>query len=258
LASWLHKLRYPTRCYTVCAVPRSGSNLLTDGLHATRRAGRPKQFFYDKAEPRHAEKYGLEGAGYAAYVRGVVAKSATSNDVFGFKLMGWYLPQFLTRLRETGAFGDSKATDLEMLCAAFPRLKFIHLTRRDKLRQAISKARATQTGLWKIHKGKTEAAEPQFDLALIDRCMQEARAEDTIWSNFFTRNSIEPFRIIYEECCRDYAGTIESVLEFLKIRLLRSQTIGPPLTIKQSDAISDEWEQRYRDLALAPLEKLVT
>ncbi|PYL72887.1 MAG: hypothetical protein DMF22_02975 [Verrucomicrobia bacterium] len=45
-----HKLRHPRRCYVVWAILRSGSNLLTNGLHATRRAGRPMQFFPPQSE----------------------------------------------------------------------------------------------------------------------------------------------------------------------------------------------------------------
>ncbi|PYL82658.1 MAG: hypothetical protein DMF21_01840 [Verrucomicrobia bacterium] len=68
-----HNLRHPRRCYVVCAIPRSGSNLLTDGLHATRRAGRPKQFFLAGFEAGYAAKHALDPAhDYAAYVRGIV------------------------------------------------------------------------------------------------------------------------------------------------------------------------------------------
>src|ERR1051326_7997594 len=49
-----HQLRHPRRCYVVCTIPRSGSNLLTDGLRDTRRAGMPKQFFLPKDECRYA------------------------------------------------------------------------------------------------------------------------------------------------------------------------------------------------------------
>jgi len=45
-----HKLRHPRRCYVVWAILRSGSNLLTNGLHATRRAGRPMPFFPPQSE----------------------------------------------------------------------------------------------------------------------------------------------------------------------------------------------------------------
>src|SRR5436190_18995942 len=98
-----HKLRYPRRCYAVCAIARSGSNLLTDGLHATRRAGRPKQFFCDLFQGEYAAKHQLNLRDYASYVRGIIPATATSNEVFGFKVMSWYLQQFITRLRDTYA-----------------------------------------------------------------------------------------------------------------------------------------------------------
>jgi LPS sulfotransferase NodH len=138
----LHKLRHPSRCYLVCATARTGSNLLTDGLHATRRAGRPKQFFLPKFEGEYAAGLELDaGADFSGYVRGVVRKTATSNEVFGFKIMGWYWEEFLTRLRGTQAFGGPESSESEILQEAFPRLQYVQVLRRNKLRQAISKSR---------------------------------------------------------------------------------------------------------------------
>jgi len=183
---------------------------------------------------------------FADYVRGIVVKSATSNEVFGFKLMGWYLNDFLVRLRQTGEFGGLGEPDLEMLNAAFPRLRFLQITRRDKLRQAISKARAAQTGLWKVQDGKSEVAEPQYDRALIARCLVETEEEEKIWTAFFTRINCQPFCVEYEDLCQNHATVIRAVLDFLEIKLPRRIRIGQPATIRQSDALSDEWEQRYR------------
>jgi LPS sulfotransferase NodH len=50
MGSLFHKLRHLRRCYVVWVIPCSGSNLLTGGLHATRRAARPKQFLLCKSE----------------------------------------------------------------------------------------------------------------------------------------------------------------------------------------------------------------
>src|ERR1700760_818436 len=137
-----HKLRHPRRCYVVCTIPRSGSNLLTDGLRDTRRAGVPKQFFLPKAESRYAAELGIDrAADYATYVRALV-DTKIRNEVFGFKLMSWYLDDFLARLREAHDFGNSTTSDLELLRSAFPRLRFIRIVRRHKLRQALSTARA--------------------------------------------------------------------------------------------------------------------
>jgi LPS sulfotransferase NodH len=232
------------------AVARSGSNLLADGLVQVHRAGRPGQYFLPQNEERTAHDHGIDKANFAAYIRGIVSAAATANGVFGFKIMGWYLEKFLARIRETGVFGDGATPDLEMLLRAFPRLQFLQILRRNKMRQAISKARALQTGLWKIQEGKGPVAHPQFDPQLIARCLEDIRREENIWAQFFKRIGVEPFRVEYEELCRDYERSIRTVLDFLQVRLPRRIKITAPITIRQTDPLSDQWEERY--LALRP------
>lgn len=255
MGRFLHHLRHPRRCYVVCAIARSGSNLLTDGLRSTRRAGRPKQFFLPKFEPGYASRTGLDLADYAGYVRGIIPATATANEVFGFKLMGWYLQSFLDRLRATAAFA-AEGDDLAMLRKAFPRLRFVQIVRRDKVRQAISKARAAQTGLWKIRPGKQARGEAQYDPKLIASCLADTRREESIWEQFFARIGVTPHRVEYEDLCADYAGTIRAVLKFLQIRL-PGETELRPVTIRQADPTSHEWEERFRALRL-PNELAIT
>jgi trehalose 2-sulfotransferase len=245
VTSLLRKVRYPRRCYAVCAVARSGSNLLTDGLHAMRRAGRPNQFFCALFETTYAEKYGLDPQrNYAGYVRGIIEATSTSNQVFGFKLMGWYIDSFAAKLK--CAFND--ASGLELLEKVFPRLKLIRIRRRDKLRQAISKARAYQSGQWKVRENEEIYTSANFDPALIDQCLIEIEREEAAWSRFFERTGAASFAVCYEELCRDYEGTLRGVLDFLQIRLPRRTQIGSPLTIRQRDELSREWEERYLSL----------
>src|SRR5438874_12859105 len=241
-----HKLRHPQRCYVVCTIPRSGSNLLTDGLRDTRRAGIPKQFFLPKAKSHYAGELGIDPAvDYAAYVRAIVNTKVTRNEVFGFKLMSWYLDDFLARLREGHGFGNSTTSDPELLRSAFPRLRFLRIVRRHKLRQALSTARALQTGLWKVQKGKSVLREPQFDAGLIEQSLREAERQENIWHRFFQRIGAEPFQVEYEGLCEDYEATIHRVLDFLQISLPRSARIGPPVTIRQADDVSRMWEERF-------------
>src|SRR5215470_13305469 len=221
-----HQLRHPQRCYVVCTIPRSGSNLLTDGLLATRQAGVPKQFFLPKFETRYGAPLGLDPiADYPGYVRGIVNTKTSHNEVFGFKLMSWYLDNFLARLRDTCAFGNATTDDLTLLRNAFPRLRFLYIRRHHKLRQALSTARALQTGLWKVQEGKMTQREPQFDAELIEQSLREAERQEKMWYAFFERIGITPFRVEYEELCRDYEATIRGVLGFLKISLARSARI---------------------------------
>jgi LPS sulfotransferase NodH len=222
--------------------------LLTDGLRATHRAGMPKQFFLSKFETRYGLELGLDPlADYAAYVRGIINTKTTANEVFGFKLMSWYLDNFVNRLRDSRDFGSAATNDLALLRNAFPRLRFVHILRRHKLRQALSTARALQTGLWKVQEGKntTEEREPQFDAELIEQSLREAERQEKIWQHFFQRLGIEPFQVQYEELCQDYEGTIHGVLDFLQISLPRDARIGRPVTIRQADEISRVWEERF-------------
>src|SRR5205809_7969869 len=96
-----HSLRHPRRCYVVCTIPRAGSNLVTDGLRATRRAGLPKQLFLPKSEARYGAEVGLDPvADYPGYVRSIVNPKTSQNEVFGSQLMSWSWEACLTRPRE--------------------------------------------------------------------------------------------------------------------------------------------------------------
>jgi LPS sulfotransferase NodH len=165
--------------------------------------------------------------------------------VFGFKLMSWYLEGFLRRLREARTFGNSTTSDLELLCSAFPRLRFVRIVRRHKLRQALSTARALQTGLWKVQEGKDVLREPEFDPDLIEQSLHEAQRQDKLWDDFFRMAEIKPFEVQYEQLCQNYETTIRAVLNFLEIKLPGGARVGPPATTRQADEISRIWEKRF-------------
>ena len=244
-----HKLRHPRRCYVVCTIPRSGSNLLTDGLRATRKAGMPKQFFLPKSEDRYGAELGLDpNADYPGYVRGIVDAKITRNEVFGFKLMSWYLDDFLARLRIT-AFGDAATDDLTMLRNAFPRIRFVHILRHHKLRQALSTARALQTGLWKVQEGKNRVTRTAIRCAVDRAVSKRSRATGKYLARIFSANRYRSPHVEYEELCRGYEATIRGVLDFLKISLPRNARIGPPVTIRQADEISRVWGVALPDRA---------
>ena len=244
-----HHLFHPTNCYALCAVARSGAHLLSAGLRATHMAGRPLQYFHERLSMRYAARYGLDPARhFAQYVRGIVTATATPNAVFGFRVETWDLPQLLDRLKESGEFGSVNAPERDVLQCAFPRLRCIQLTREDKLRQAISKARASQTDHWVIRKEHESASDPVFDPDLIAHCLLSAQQSEEKWKAFFRCNEIEPLAITYEDLCADYPATVARVLDFLRIRPPRSFILGPPQTVRQADALTEEWIDRYRRL----------
>jgi LPS sulfotransferase NodH len=117
--------------------------------------------------------------------------------------------------------------------------------RLHKLRQALSTARALQTGLWKVQEGKTIVREPEFDPDLIEQSLREAERQDRVWDDFFRRIGIKPCEVEYEQLCQRYESTIRAVLNFLRIKLPRGTLVGPPVTKRQSDELSRNWEERF-------------
>jgi LPS sulfotransferase NodH len=109
----------------------------------------------------------------------------------------------------------------------------------------LSIARALQTGLWKVQKGKSSLREPEFDADLIEQSLHEAERQDKIWDDFFRGMEVKPFQVEYEKLCQDYEATIHAVLNFLRIKLPSDTRVGPPVTTRQSDETSRIWEERF-------------
>ncbi len=186
----LHQFFHPTHCYALCAVARSGAHLLLRDCRRPIIAGRPLQYFHDHLAPKYAARYGFDATRlFLAYLRGIMTASATRNGVFGVRILKpgtWNAG--LGQLRESGEFGGARARETELLRAAFPRLRCIQLTREDKLRQAISKARAMQTDFGWASSTMPLAGSPSSTRSdhVVSRSAAQ-RSEET-WRDFFQRN----------------------------------------------------------------------
>src|SRR5262245_5183703 len=129
------------KCYSRCATPRCGSKLLCEALRLTKRAGRPEEFFLEWATPA------VDGEpDTASQLRQALVKGTTANDVFGVKIMWSYFHLVVARLRDIAR--DATATTHSLLAALFPDLHYIRVVRRDKIRQAVSMAKALQSDQW--------------------------------------------------------------------------------------------------------------
>ena len=251
MRGWLRKILRRGRCYLLCSVSRAGAHLLSDGLRATRLAGKPERYFSEGLEQEFSARYGFASeSDYAAYVRGMLTAAATVNGVFGFRIESWEMERFIGCLRATGEFAAPEAGELGILRGAFPGLRLIQLTRQDKLRQAISRARAMQTNVWVSAPTQSATGEAVFDPAFIQDCLLSALRAEKLWSDFFQRNDIDPLAITYEDLCADYAGTVGRVLDYLQIRLPRGRAIKTPTTVRQADARTEDSVRRYEALNL--------
>lgn len=248
------------RTYFVCATQRSGSTLLCKLLSATGVAGHPGEFFErlrHSGLPREPREYFSPAAApdllellpatrsgdpaATALERELpryLAEGTTPNGVFGAKLMWNYLDDLLARLGT--APGDDAVAALER--AFGPRLDWVHVTRADKVAQAVSLWRAVQSRAWSAE--DQIQREPVYDARGIAHLRDELEAHDAAWREWFDAHGIRPHLVTYETFVQDHAATLRGVLDHLG---LEAQSIPDPPMERQGDARSDRWVARFED-----------
>lgn len=246
----------PAKSYLVCASPRGGSSLLVSGLRDCGVAGAPREYFAPSCLPRHLWEEvdgGKTVKHYTEdYVRSVVREYRTGNGVFGVKVMWQHFEQLMADLRRFLGDEAGSRSDGEVLKAFFSdRCNFIFVTRKDKLKQAISWEKAEQTGVW-LHlaggEAKKESAAPVFDYDQIRLRMALLREREEHWQDFFGRNGITPLTIVYKDFEEHYEETVRKALAFLGIELPDGVEIDEPELVKQADEVNEEWERKYHEI----------
>lgn len=227
--------------YIICATPRSGSTLLCEALMNTGLAGRPWEYFFDGNEPTWYAEWQVTT--YQDYVARAVRQGTTPNGVSGVKLMIGYLGQFVAKLRATPRFAGRTLAVSALLSEVFPNLHYIWITRRHKVRQAVSWEKAVQTGAW-AH-GMAAARAPEYDFAAIDRRASEIAVQEAGWQEFFDDHAITPLSVVYEDLEARYAETSEQLLDALGIAHPVPLVLGERVLRKQADEGSGAWVRRY-------------
>ena len=236
---------HPSQSYVICATPRSGSYLLCEALTNTGLAGRPTEFFALGPEQGLLTHWGLTEQEYDQYLAKVLQLGTTPNGVFGAKLIWFTLPMILGKFHTLP--GCANLEDANLLATLFPNLHYISITRREKVRQAISYAKALQNSEWVRVKDQHPWSQRElvFDPCMIERLLQEIEREERAMQHFFLQNSIQPFQVVYEELVMAYEETAKDILHFLGISFPEPLTFDERSLVRQSDAQTEEWLQRY-------------
>ena len=250
----------PPRTYFVSATPRSGSTLLCRSLATTGVAGTPKEYFErlrHSGLPREPREYfdGIDDprvlellpptrtgdpaeTALERMLPRYLAAGTTPNGVFGAKLMWSYFGDLLARLGTAPDRPDAVAT----LVATFGPPRWVHVTRRDKVAQAVSLWRAVQTRAW----AATDDPErqPVYDARAIAHLRDQVTADDDAWRAWFAAHGVEPLQVGYERLAAEHAATLGDVLAHLGLEV--EQIPDPPMR-RQGDERSDRWVARFNE-----------
>ena len=241
--------------YIIGSTPRSGSTLLCDLLTDTGVAGCPNSYFRREDFSWWAEQLSVSTEEWRnehefdqSYLAAVLQRGAAGTPVFGLRLM-WESVADLSRRLDS--LYPSLASDNARFQAAFGMPIYLHLSREDKVAQAISLLRAKQTGLWHVNSDGTERERlkeghaPVYSADDLSRLLTELEEHDECWTRWFDEQDIEPLHITYEGLVADPKAKLAAVLSALGLDPAVAEA-AEPRTAKLANRESCEWATRFR------------
>jgi LPS sulfotransferase NodH len=234
--------------YAICYVQRSGSTHLTSLLQNTGVAGKPADFFnagyrdmplerrqvFERTGAHSiasaAERYSCRSV--ADYLNLVASLTRSANGVFGVKMDLSHSSILLRR----NLFWNTNWN-----------WKYIYLTRRDLLLQAISYYVASTTGLWSSLSIGQKAVE--FDERPIAEKMLYLADVMSRWECVFGVLGIKPLRIFYEEIESAPEETLTRCLRHIGVEYTPRQAPIESSFRKQRTSQTDVWAAAVRERA---------
>jgi LPS sulfotransferase NodH len=241
--------------YIIASTPRSGSTLLCDLLSGTGIAGQPHSYYRREDILDYAREWGVSSpdaigdeAFERTYLEAVRRAGAAQTGVFGLRLMWSTVTELSARL---SAIHPNPLDDAARFELAFGKPLYIHLSREDKVAQAVSLLKAKQSGLWHRAADGTErersapAAPLIYDADHLTGLVEELETDDAAWNGWFSRFGIEPLRLTYEGLAAAPQAVLARVLCALGLDARIAASVEAR-TAKLADETSLEWIHQLR------------
>ncbi|MGL5012158.1 MAG: Stf0 family sulfotransferase [Paracoccaceae bacterium] len=241
--------------YMICTAPRSGSTLLLKLLAATAVAGNPASWFYRPSVDDWRERVevpaqqGLpEREMLEAVFRAAILKGSDGTGPFGLRQQGESFPFLFEKL---ALLHPDEETDAARFQRVFGPTLFVHLSRPDKVDQAVSYLKAEQSGLWHVAEDGSELErvaphrDPVYDREKLRAIVAMLVEYDRQWNDWFQREGIAPLRISYDDLAADPHAVLRDLLGQLGLNPAAADGV-PAGVRKLADQTSREWVARFR------------
>ena len=228
-----------SRNYIIAATPRTGSNLLCEGLSAALLAGFPAEFFAPDFRGYWYKRLGLRSeTSFADFLKSVLQLGTTPNGIFGTKIQWMHVAVLASNSCHCGL----PESVLESL---FPGASYINIIRRDRRAQALSWFRACCTNEWfRTGPVRSQRVEPpDLDIERVLYLEWHIGQQQSSWQRYFAQRGIRPLVLEYECLENDYRGQIGRALAFLGLDVSAAQTVPDPALTRQSDEVTTVWRK---------------
>lgn len=224
-------------------------------LSETKIAGKPASYFFDPSVEEWCADFGVvwdknqpEQDMLEKVITAVLAKGRSENGLFALRQQAHGLKFLCDKL---AIIFPHLLTDADRFAGAFGHVLYIHLSRPDKVAQAISYQKAKQTGLWHMAPDGSEIertkvpAEPIYDRDVLKHYVDMMATFDAEWNNWFERQKISPLRISYDDLSADPNSVLAEILDKLGLDNTIAASMKPSIK-KLSDEINHSWGERFK------------
>lgn len=172
----------------------------------------------------------VEPSSMGAYIRHLVAHRSTANGIFALKIHWHHF---------------EKALQMGFCLSQLPQpITWIHLTRQDRIAQAVSFAKAEQSGAYSSKQESPHTTRHlRFNDTQILRCHKQLHGDAFQWKQYFRAHHIESVPVDYEDLSSDYESTVTRILLALG---LEDTPVPPPGLKRQADAMNRTWIETFR------------
>jgi LPS sulfotransferase NodH len=190
----------PERKLLICAAPRTSSKRLARLLLAA-GSGVPMEYFNPNGSRSLIARWGIRRRDYLASLY----RRRSANHVFASNLQHHQLRTW------------PYARDVDDL---FTRAHVIHLTRRDRVAQAVSLAACLLTGNWGFAGVSSARRIPDWRARrAAGQAVRWIAEEDRQWARFFARRGIRPLAVSDEQVNRDDPALLVEISAWLGLPL---------------------------------------
>lgn len=247
----------------LCATQRCGSTMIIEDMRNTGSLGQPEEWFVPW-DPGNTE------VNWQQAFAGVLKRACGDNGVMAVKVMANQLHTINACLAGVFPAAPNSNPDPDQdrefghFARAFQDAKWVKITRRDTVAQAISRLMAKQTGI-NHATGHPEEAHFAGNLARgydrdynrktvynYDVLLNYVTAivlENLAWSRFFASHGIIPVELIYEQVAEDAEMTHLDAIAGL-IGQQAEPKRQPRTMVKMGNSRNHAWHQRFfRDAA---------